>query len=117
MAGVQREVARAALEVYEEFYAKGMTDGLPIIPPTAELVMQMVDAAGRDPNEVIGILAPKKSTATVAKIAASAVMAGCRPEYLPVVLAGVEAMVAPELNLAHVACSTAGAALLTVVSG
>src|SRR5437867_7336842 len=106
MAGIQREVAKAVLGVYEDFYGKGMTAGLPIIPPTAELVAQMVAAAGRDPNEVIGILPPKKSTATVAKIAASAVMAGCRPEYLPVVIAGVEAMIAPELNLAHVACST-----------
>src|SRR5262249_19567600 len=105
------------VDVYEDFYAKGMTDGLPVIPPTRELVAQMVEAAHRDPNEVIGIVPPKKSAATVAKIAASAVMAGCRPEYLPVVIAGVEAMIAPELNLAHVACSTAGAALLTIVSG
>jgi hypothetical protein len=117
MAGIPREMAKAIMDVYEDFYAKGMTDGLPVIPPTRELVAQMVEATHRDPNEVIGIVPPKKSTATVAKIAASAVMAGCRPEYLPVVIAGVEAMIAPELNLTHVACSTAGAALLTIVSG
>src|SRR5262249_60817542 len=89
----------------------------PASRPTASRGRRGGAPPGGDRNEVIGVVPPKKSAATVAKIAASAVMAGCRPEYLPVVIAGVEAMIAPELNLAHVACSTAGAALLTIVSG
>lgn len=117
MSPTQSDVAQAALDVYETFYEKGMTDGLPIIPPAPDLVARMVEKCGRDPGEVVGIVAPKNSPATVAKIAANAVMAGCRPEYLPVVIAGVEAITAPEFNLNAIACSTAGSAFLMVVSG
>src|SRR5262249_7708331 len=76
----------------EAMYARGWSDGLPLVPPTEERVLRMLDGTARDPQEVLGLVPPALSTATVEKIAINAVMAGCKPEYLPVVLAAVEAV-------------------------
>ncbi len=75
----------------EAMFARGWSDGLPLVPPTEERVLRMLDGTSRDPQEVIGLVPPALATATVEKIAINAVMAGCKPEYLPVVLAAVEA--------------------------
>ncbi|HEV8032405.1 MAG TPA: hypothetical protein VGP42_15445 [Stellaceae bacterium] len=75
----------------EAMFARGWSDGLPLVPPTEERVLRTLDGTSRDPQEVIGLVPPALATATVEKIAINAVMAGCKPEYLPVVLAAVEA--------------------------
>ena len=76
----------------ELLYERGVTDGLPVVPPTEDRVMRMLAATTRDPQEIVGEIGPNYGRATVEKIAINAVMAGCHPSYLPVVLAGVEAM-------------------------
>ncbi|MDO8672547.1 MAG: UGSC family (seleno)protein, partial [Dehalococcoidia bacterium] len=102
---------------YEEAYELGWTDGLPIIPPTAELVQAFVDCLGRDPTEVVAEIPPRYGVATVEKIAINAVMAGCRPEYWPILLAAIEAMVEPRFNLNGIQATTASAAPLLIVNG
>src|SRR5947199_402848 len=76
----------------EAMFARGWSDGLPLVPPTEERVLRMLDGTSRDPQEVIGLVPPALASATVEKIAINAVMAVCKPEYLPVVLAAVEAV-------------------------
>ena len=85
--------------INELFYEKGMTDGHPIIPPTPERVEAMLSAVDLDPQTEVGILGPKFGVATVEKIAINAVMAWCKPEYMPALIAAVEAMAQPEFNL------------------
>ncbi|MFH1484444.1 MAG: hypothetical protein ABIH46_00090 [Chloroflexota bacterium] len=86
-------------EINEFFCKQHWTDGLPVVPPTEEAVMRMVAATARQAEEVVGRIPPRWAEATTEKIAANAVMAGCRPEYMPVVLAAVEAMLPEEFNL------------------
>ncbi|HEX6172661.1 MAG TPA: hypothetical protein VF089_01510, partial [Candidatus Binatia bacterium] len=81
------------------FEAKGWSDGLPIVPPTEDRVAWMLSATKRKADEVIGTVPPKWAQATVEKIAINAVMAGCKPEYMPVLIAAVEAITEPKLNL------------------
>ncbi|MBI4641579.1 MAG: hypothetical protein HY731_12845 [Candidatus Tectomicrobia bacterium] len=94
-----------------------MTDGLPIIPPTEELVTAMLQYTDRDPDEEIGKIAPKFFPATLAKIAVNAVMAGCLPEYFPIVLTALEAMVEERFNLYAVQATTHPCAPLVIVNG
>lgn len=101
----------------EYCYAQGWTDGLPVVPPTEERVAEMVAASGRLADEMVGIIPPRGGVATVEKIAINAVMAGCLPAYLPILLAGLEAMLDPAFNLHGVAASTKGSAPLLIVSG
>lgn len=101
----------------EAGYDLGWTDGLPVVPPTAERVAEFLAVAGRDAAEVIGELPERRRVITADKVAANAVMAGCRPEYMPVVLAAVAAMLAPEFNLVGPSSSMGGAAVLTIVNG
>ncbi|HZA57523.1 MAG TPA: UGSC family (seleno)protein, partial [Candidatus Udaeobacter sp.] len=81
------------------FEEKGWTDGLPIVPPTEERVAQMLAAAKFKPGDVVGVVPPSWAPATVEKIAINAVMAGCLPAYMPVLVAAVEAITDPKLNL------------------
>lgn len=104
-------------DAVERCYELGWTDGLPVVPPTVERVAEFLAAAGRDATEVIGELPERRRVITADKVAANAVMAGCRPEYLPVVLAAVEAMLAPEFNLVGPSSSMGGAAVLVIVNG
>src|ERR1700674_3509468 len=67
----------------EAMFERGWSDGLPLVPPTEERVLKMLDGTARDPQEVIGLIPPALQPATVEKIAVNAVMAGCKPEYLP----------------------------------
>src|SRR2546430_10511149 len=83
------------VDAIEELYARGVTDGLPVVPPTRERVERAVAASGRAGDELVALVPPNYGRATVEKIAVNAVMAGCRPEYLPVVLAAVEAVGGP----------------------
>jgi hypothetical protein len=77
---------------YEYAYDQGWTDGLPIIPATPEAISRFIAASGRAAEEVIGIIPPRKGRATVQVIAVNAVMAGCRPEYMPVIIAALEGL-------------------------
>jgi hypothetical protein len=100
--------------VYQE---RGWTDGLPIVPPTEGAVREFLRWTDRDPREVLGVLPPRQGEATVERIAANAVMAGCRPDYLPVILAGIEALADPLFNLDSVQATTHPVAPLLVVNG
>lgn len=107
--------------VNQYFFERNWTDGLPIVPPTKERVGAMLDFArerlGYEADDVVGILQPKNGVATVAKIAANAVMAGCRPEYMPVLIALAKAIAEPRYNLFGVQTSTHNTSVLAVVNG
>jgi hypothetical protein len=100
----------------ELVYEKGWTDGLPVFPPTPKLVGDVIDYLGRDPHEVLGGIFPGDGQATIQKIAVNCVMAGCRPEYVPVVIAAVEALADPRFALNPLQ-STGGPTIVSVVSG
>ncbi len=102
---------------FEELFARGVTDGLPVVPPTAERVRAAVAASGRDGDELIGLVAPRHGRATVERIAVNAVMAGCRPEYLPVVIAAVAAICDPGFALEGVSGTTDAVTPLVIVNG
>src|SRR5688500_19415426 len=99
------------------FEAKGWSDGLPIVPPTEDRVARMLAATKRKADEVIGTVPPKWASATVEKIAINAVMAGCRPEYMPVLIAAAEALTDPKLNLYALQATTGGPAVMIIVNG
>lgn len=101
----------------EACYDRGWTDGLPVTPPTPERILRMLAGTRRDPSEVIGRVPPELAPCTVEKVAANAVMAGCRPEYMPVVLAALEAALDPGFTLHGVTCSTCFASPVVVVNG
>jgi len=92
-------VKDAFAEVNDLSYKRGWGDGLPIVPPTSELVKEMLRSVDMPAEKVIASAPPKGGQATVEKIAVNAVMAGCRPEYMPVLIAAVEAVSDPEFNL------------------
>src|SRR4051812_14219216 len=92
-----REIVVGELEdVHEALFARGVTDGLPVVPPTPERVVGMLEGTSRDPQDLVGTVPPYDGAATVEKVAINAVMAGCAPEHLPVVLAAVHAACRPE---------------------
>lgn len=98
-------------------YEAGYTDGMPVVPPTEARVERMLEGIDRDPQEVIGEIAPNYGHASVEKIAINAVMAGCRPEYMPVLLAGVKALCRPEFNLHGHQATTHSATPLILING
>lgn len=99
------------------FYSKGWTDGLPVIPPTEDRVRQMLSGTRRDPAEIVALIAPRNAPASMEKIAINAVMAGCLPEYMPVLIAAVEAMTDKGFNLMGVQNTTHPCAPLIIVNG
>ena len=112
------EVADASPEaLYDLFEARGWGDGLPLVPPTAARVDAMLDASGADPDEVIGVLPPRMGNATRRMIAVNAVLAGCRPEHLGVVVTAVRALAHEEVNLRGVNATTHPVAPLVIVHG
>lgn len=86
-------------DVAEVAFDRGWTDGLPIVPPTDIRILRMLGGTTRDPQEVIGAIPPNLAPCTIEKAAINAVMAGCRPEYFPVVLATIEAALSPEFSM------------------
>jgi hypothetical protein len=104
----------AAQAFFEE---KGWSDGLPIIPPTEERVARTLAAVKRAPQDVIGAVPPRWAPATVEKIAINAVMAGCKPEYMPTLIACVEALTEPKLNLYALQATTGGPAVMIIING
>jgi hypothetical protein len=113
-AGYEVDDLVAANELYQ---ANGWTDGLPIVPPTEALVRACLDSARLEADDVVGVEPVRRRRITAEKVAIAAVMAGCRPEYMPVVLAVVRAMCAPEFGLHGTTASTGGSAQFIVVNG
>jgi hypothetical protein len=110
-------VFRGTLDEIQEFFARRQwTDGLPVIPPTITRVERFLRFTDRPSKEVIGILLPENREATVWNIAANGVMAGCRPEYMPVLLAVIEAIADPEFRIED-AGSTPGWEPLIILNG
>ena len=107
----------SALEAIERCYELGWTDGLPVVPPTEQRVGEFIERSGRSSDEVVGELPARRREITVGKVAANAVMAGCLPEYMPVVLTATEAMLEPVFNLVGPSSSMGGAAILSIVNG
>jgi hypothetical protein len=103
-------------EVTEHFLAEQWTDGLPVIPPTLERVRSFLRFTGRKPDEILGILAPDNREATIWNVAVNGVMAGCRPEYMPILAAIVEAIAEPVFHLRD-AGATPGWEPLIVLNG
>lgn len=104
-------------EINDLFYHRGWTDGLPIVPPTPERVAHMLLGADFSPDDVVAYLAPMGGKASIEKIAVNAVMAGCLPAHLPVLIAAVEAASASEFDLRGVTTTTNPDAPLLIVSG
>ena len=106
-----------AFDVNELYQQKGWTDGLPIVPPTAERVQEFLIEAQLAPEEVIGVESVRQRPITAEKVAINAVMAGCLPTYMPVIVAVLQAMCDNEFNLHGSTASTGGSAQLIVVNG
>src|SRR5439155_9271962 len=104
-------------EANETFHRNGWTDGLPIIPPTPESVAQFLDAAGLKPGDQIGFYEERRIPIIAEKLAINAVMAGCLPEYFPVVVAIVDAMLEPGFPLHVPTASTGSFTLGFIVNG
>ena len=105
------------VEAIENCFNLGWTDGLPVVPPTLERVNEFIDYIGEAPDKILGSVPERRREVTIAHAAANAVMAGCLPEYMPVVLTATEAMLSPEFNLIAPSSSQGGAAVLVVVNG
>jgi hypothetical protein len=103
--------------VNDHFYEQGWTDGLPIVPPTAERVERMLAWTDRDPALELGTMPPSQGIVTIEKLAVNAVMAGCRPEYFPVVVAATEAMLEERFNLYAVQATTHPCSPLLILNG
>jgi hypothetical protein len=103
--------------VNDWFYDQGWTDGLPIIPPTAGRVEKLLAWTDRAPQDELGAMPPKYGIVTVEKLAINAVMAGCMPEYFPVVIAAVEALLEEQFNLYAVQSTTHPCAPLLILNG
>jgi hypothetical protein len=101
----------------ESAYAWGWTDGLPIVPPTAERVARMLSGIRLDPATVIGMVPPRRGVLTLEKLAANAVMAGCRPEYLQVLVAVFQAMLDDRFNLYGLQATTGPHTPMILVNG
>jgi hypothetical protein len=104
-------------EMQRRFVANGWSDGLPLVPPTKAKVEAMIAASGRDGEDLIGYFAPGFGAGTVRKIAANAVMAGCAPNTMPVILAMMECILEPSIGLRTWAMSTGPQAPMVLVSG
>jgi hypothetical protein len=103
-------------EVNRFFYENDWSDGLPIVPPTLERVAAFLRFADRPAETELGVLLPDKRRATVWNVAVNGVMAGCRPEYMPILVALIEAMADPRYGVEH-SGNTPGAETLIILNG
>jgi hypothetical protein len=104
-------------ELIEAYYEAGWTDGLPVVPPSDASVEAMLAAGGFRGNEVIGEIAGRNTEVVADKVAINAVMAGCRPEYLPVVVAALRGLCHRDFSYHGPASSTGGSAMVLIVNG
>lgn len=107
----------AKVDEFEFFLEKEWSDGFPVVTPTEVRVRWMLRGTRRDPDEVVGAIPPAMEVATVRSVAIHALMAGCRPEYLPVVLGGLKLILREEFNMGGVQCTMHGVAPLMIVNG
>ena len=116
MSAIDSDVSYDAINDY--FYDHGWTDGLPIVPPTPVRVDAILKGMpAHDAEALISIVPPKMGRATLRQVAVNAVMAGCKPEYLPVVVAALRAVAEPAYGLAHRQTTTHAGAPLIIVNG
>jgi len=101
----------------EACYERGWSDGMPVVPPTRARVLRMLQGTTRKPDEVIGMVPPDLVPCTVEKVAINAVLAGCKPEYMPVVLAAVEAALIDVFGMHGLLCTTMFAGPVVIVNG
>jgi len=104
-------------KVSQDFYIKNQTDGLPIIPPTRSRVDKFLKYSDLKPDEIIGVLPPKRGKATLEKTAINAVMAGCLPKFMPLVQHEVKAVSREEFNLPAINATTHPISICTIVNG
>jgi hypothetical protein len=112
-----RHDVREPEDAIEFCFEKGWSDGLPVVPPTPQRVQAMLDAAGLSPEHQIGFIPERRISITAEKVAVNAVLAGCRPEYMPVVVAAVEGICDPEWAFHGPSTTTSGPAVLLIVNG
>src|SRR5579864_9352371 len=113
-----RPVALGELEdPIEAAFARGWSDGLPVVPPTPARVLRMLEGTTRPPDAVVAVVPPDYAECTVEKVAINAVMAGCLPEYLPVVIAAVEAACTDAFNIHGVLATTYFVGPMIIVNG
>jgi hypothetical protein len=113
----KRHVVADAGDAIEFCYAQGWTDGLPVIPPTPERVHAFLEAVRLAPDHQVAYITHRAVPITAEKVAINAVLAGCKPDYLPVVLAAVAAIADPAWNYHGPGTSTGGAGVLLIVNG
>ncbi len=101
----------------EACFERGWSDGLPVVPPTPVRVARMLAGTSRRSDEVLGLMPPDLVPCTVEKVAINAVMAGAKPEYMPVLLAAIEAALQPKFNMHGLLCTTHFAAPMVIVNG
>jgi hypothetical protein len=107
----------AAVDEFEFFLEKEWSDGFPVVTPTEQRLQRMLKGTRRDPHEIIGDVPPAGETATVRDVAIHALMAGCKPEYLPVAIGGMRQILREEFNMGGVQCTMHGVAPLMIVNG
>ncbi len=105
------------MDAIEYYFEQGVTDGLPVVPPTEARMERMLQGTSRSADDVVALVPPNFGAATVEKIAVNAVMAGCKPEYLPVIIAAVEAMCDDRVSLHGVQGTTHTSTPLFIVNG
>jgi hypothetical protein len=101
----------------EAYYERGWTDGLPVVPPTDESIAAMLAGGGLEATDTVGAIVERGVVVGAEKLAINAVMAGCRPEYFPVVTAAVRGLCHPDFAYHGPASSTGGSAMVLIVSG
>ena len=101
----------------EQMFDRGWSDGLPVVPPTPERVLRMLAGTKRDPQEIVGRIPPNLTECTIEKVTINAVMAGCKPEYMPVVLASIDAALDPLFTLHGLLCTTCFSGPIIIVNG
>jgi hypothetical protein len=106
-----------ASEQIEFCYARGWTDGLPVVPASRVLVRDMLAAGALEPDAIVAEMPSRRVAVTAEKVAINAVMAGCKPEYMPVVVAAVKALATRDFGLHHVASALSGPTIVVLVNG
>jgi hypothetical protein len=101
----------------EALFARGWTDGLPVVPPTERRVLAMLEGSSRRADEIVAVVPPNLAECSIEKVAINAVLAGCRPEHLPVVLTALEAACTEEFNMHGLLATTMPASPVVIVNG
>ena len=115
---IEAETYELAVREFNQIFLDNQWgDGLPLLPPTREAVEAMLKGTSRSPDELIGTVAPKNGAATIEKIAVNSVMAGAKPEYLPVIIAAMEGITDPDYDDLHVMTSTGSFNFAIMVTG